>query len=329
MKTTLLLAASLALLATTFNPAQAQFGGQVYEAVDPCRIVDTRKTADGFIPANQSRNFRVHGNAETLAAQGVTGACANPRSGEEPVAIAAYIVATPGDTNPTNNGVVTAYPADNDEPEKGTAATVNFDQGATIGNTSIISLCTNCDEPMAVLVRETDYHVVIDVQGYFYGATQRFADNGDGTISDHETGLMWEKKDAIDDLKDPDNNPSDADNRYQWSKDKSLVANGTVITNFIDRLNGRVHTAEPLAQYTDWRLPTLSELKTITEANCGEAPCVIDPIFEPTSADFAYWTATRTSDESFSTSVSFLDGTFPSYDKVASLHARAVRRFRD
>ena len=46
------------------------------------------------------------------------------------------------------------------------------------------------------------------------GATLRYVDNGDGAITDLNTGLIWEKKD--------DNNSGglhDKDNTYRWSGD--------------------------------------------------------------------------------------------------------------
>lgn len=43
-----------------------------------------------------------------------------------------------------------------------------------------------------------------------------FADNGDGTISDTATGLMWEKKTARDNVANPAN-LHDVDNYYSWS----------------------------------------------------------------------------------------------------------------
>lgn len=173
---------SLAAIITglTFNYAQAQ-DDLVYVAVEPCRIVDTRASSMGFINGNTSRNFSVYGTAEELAVQGVQGACSNPKNGLEPVAVAAYVVATPGDSSPTSNGVVTAYPAGNPIPPAGTGATLNFNEGDTIGNTSIVTLCKESCPPdgtLAVLVRNTDYHVVIDVQGYYYAGTSGVAFSG-------------------------------------------------------------------------------------------------------------------------------------------------------
>ena len=63
----------------------------------------------------------------------------------------------------------------------------------------------------------------------------RFTDNGDGTITDHELGLMWSKADNQGDI-----SWNDAD---KW-------------TRFTFR-----HTLEK--EYDNWRLPTLSELQSI------------------------------------------------------------------
>ena len=46
--------------------------------------------------------------------------------------------------------------------------------------------------------------------------SSRFVDNGDGTISDLQTGLMWEKKSASDNTQDW-NNPRDADSLFTWT----------------------------------------------------------------------------------------------------------------
>src|SRR5262249_36846699 len=58
------------------------------------------------------------------------------------------------------------------------------------------------------------------------GTACRFLDNGDGTVSDLDTGLVWEKKDNSDgtgNLSDP----RDADNAYNWSA-SGTATDGTV-----------------------------------------------------------------------------------------------------
>jgi len=58
----------------------------------------------------------------------------------------------------------------------GTGSTVNFDEGQVIGNTTNVKICvdgTSCPSSgeLAILARNTDEHVVVDVQGYFYPQT--------------------------------------------------------------------------------------------------------------------------------------------------------------
>jgi len=133
------------------------------------------------------------------------------------------------------------------------------------------------------------------------GTPTRFVDNGDGTVCDSETGLMWEMKNASDGVENFIN-PSDLDNRYTWSV-TGVSANGTLFSDFLARMNGELAGPFPagapasgqLGGYSDWRVPTLQELQSIVD--CSFDPC-INPLFGPTvpagqgGNDNAYWTST-------------------------------------
>jgi hypothetical protein len=179
--------------------------------------------------------------------------------------------------------------------------------------------------------------VVIDVQGYFYplliegtcsaNASTRFVDNGDGTICDSQTGLMWEMKDASDGTQDL-TNPRDVDNHYIWTSESGapFPPDGTVFTDFLARLNNTVASSAsdtPFAGHTDWRIPTIAELQTILDCSFG-LPC-IDPIFGPTATSF-YWSSTsNASDPLFAWVVDFVDGDVFNSNKSFGVRVRAVR----
>ncbi len=143
----------------------------IYVPVDPCRIVDTR-SGGGAITANTVRNFLVSGSLGELAVQGGQTDCLDPKAGtgQKPLAISAYVVAVPA--SGSTNGVLTAYPSHRLPPPVGAGSTVNFAPGQVIGNTTNITLCdqVTCptDGEFAILARNTNQHVVVDIQGYFY-----------------------------------------------------------------------------------------------------------------------------------------------------------------
>jgi hypothetical protein len=165
---------SAAILAGTNIPAVQAQEELIYVAVEPCRIADTRKSTMGVINADTSRNFLVAGTAEEMAVQGGTADCLNPKGADSPVAISAYILAVPAPGS-AGRGVLTAYPSDLPPPPRGTGSTVNFSADEPIGNTTNVTVCNDGDCPsggeLAILARNTDEHVVVDVQGYFYPQT--------------------------------------------------------------------------------------------------------------------------------------------------------------
>ncbi len=147
----------------------------------------------------------------------------------------------------------------------------------------------------------------------------RFIDNGDGTVTDNLTWLVWEKKDTS----CPGNHcVSDV---AAWSiSDIETGANGSVFTTFLSALN---QSPGCFAGQCDWRLPTTEELQTILLAPypCSTHPCV-DPIFGPTAEDL-HWTSSRfaTAAPLYGWAVNFIDGSSFNPPSQLPFAVRAVR----
>lgn len=156
---------------------------------------------------------------------------------------------------------------------------------------------------------------------------QRYVDNGDGTITDNQTGLQWEKK-------TDDASVHDKDNMYTWSATSGGdTPNGTAFTGFLNQLNncssgdGSTVTGG-FAGHCDWRLPSVAELSGILLAPfpCGTTPC-IDPVFGSTnSVAGGYWSATTDAVSSdYAWVVYFAVGGQDQDGKDSPNFARAVR----
>ena len=78
-----------------------------------------------------------------------------------------------------------------------------------------------------------------------------FKDNGNGTVTDRKTGLMWQQS------------GSDGDMKYKDTDD------------YVGRLNRK-----NLGGYSDWRLPTLEELASLLESQKMNDDLYIDPVFD-------------------------------------------------
>jgi len=123
------------------------------------------------------------------------------------------------------------------------------------------------------------------------GSLDNFIDNDDGTITDNETGLMWQKETAP--------------GTYTWQQALSYCESST------------------LAGYNDWRLPNRNELQSIVDYS-RENPS-IDPIFN--SVSFPYWSSTTYAySPSSAWGVDFFGGFVGGYTKsYVRYFVRAVR----
>jgi hypothetical protein len=111
----------------------------------------------------------------------------------------------------------------------------------------------------------------------------RFADNGDGTVTDNCTRLMWQKHTAE---ANGDGNLNDQD-RVLWC----------VALAYCENLS--------FAGHDDWRLPNVRELQSIPDY--GQRKPAIAPVFSAFS--YAYWTSTSYwGNPRFAWYVDFLDG---------------------
>lgn len=110
-----------------------------------------------------------------------------------------------------------------------------------------------------------------------------FVDNGDGTITDLATGLMWMQ--------------NDSGTTYDWQD--------------------ALEYAEDLsyAGYDDWHLPNAKELQSIVDYSKApnaidpdDRSAAIDPIFNLTETESWFWTSTSLGDDNFAFGVYFCFG---------------------
>ncbi|WP_430931782.1 DUF1566 domain-containing protein [Saccharicrinis sp. 156] len=96
-----------------------------------------------------------------------------------------------------------------------------------------------------------------------YGVND-FVDNGDGTVTDQATGLMWQQ--------------TDDGNTYDWVEALALASESEV------------------AGYTDWRLPNTKELQSIVDYEKTTFPAIDETYFSCTDSDSWFWTSTTQGD---------------------------------
>lgn len=178
-------------------------------------------------------------------------------------------------------------------------------------------------------------------------SAERFVDNGNGTISDLQTGLQWEQKvdgewcatqcaRLVEDRFDPCTRCWNA--LFSWTGSGRHLPDGTVFTIFLPTLNAcarsKLDSGPGFAGHCDWRLPSIDELETIVDPRapgCGDdVHACIPPIFGPTEPR-SYVTLTiepggRSIDQVWF--VDFGDGVSGAADQSYEYSVRAVRTIR-
>jgi hypothetical protein len=135
-----------------------------------------------------------------------------------------------------------------------------------------------------------------------------YTDNGNGTVTDNNTGLMWQKEDD--------------GNTYNWYE-----ASGTYDATY-NSTSQDVCGSLNLGGHSDWRLPSKKELITIVDYSIPSPGPTINSVFTDTKSS-PYWSSTT---YTFAYSpfnagnVYFYNGGVGSYDgKYNGFYVRCVR----
>ncbi len=130
----------------------------------------------------------------------------------------------------------------------------------------------------------------------------RFADNGDGTVTDNCTGLMWQKDTA----------DTNADGRLDGN-DALPWCDGLAYCESLS-----------FAGHDDWRPPNVRELQSIVDY--GRIDPAIDPVFGAVS-DYSYWSSSTSLGKPFFPWIVRFGAGYvtTNVDRASSLYVRAVR----
>jgi hypothetical protein len=133
-----------------------------------------------------------------------------------------------------------------------------------------------------------------------------FTDNGNGTVTDNNTGLMWQKQDN--------------GNAYNWYK-----ASGTYDATY-NPSSEDVCGSLNLGGHSDWRLPTKKELMSIVDYGIPYPGPTIDTTYFPNAKSSYYWSSTTSAyGPNSAWGVYFYNGSVGSHYKNSSDYVRCVR----
>ncbi len=175
-----------------------------------------------------------------------------------------------------------------------------INSGSTMDTTGYASLdpddvnVTNIDDEwkLSDTGQTTSYTATWGEDADYLINSPSFSDNSDGTVTDNNTGLIWQQED--------DNNA------YTWSE------------------AGLYCETLTLGSETGWRLPNRRELMSI--ANFGVYSPSINTTYFPNTNSSNYWSSTiRATGDSYAWCMDFNNGVVSTYDKSNSYNVRCIR----
>jgi Protein of unknown function (DUF1566) len=243
----------------------------VYTPVTPCRIIDTRSATAGMMTAGTARGFSGW-NGNYTAQGGSASNCGLPFSYNNAALVVNFTV-----VSPTTAGYITAYPGD--AATVPLAATLNFNAGDVKGNNAVLKLNQTGTGADFGIYTTSATHIVADVVGYFakvkpavsLGASFQAVGSNDLTqcVFDSATGLTWEGK-PVSGFRANTNTFTNYDDTTKLQKGSpgtpsSLMMPTLAEVNAATNSIGYVAAvnASALCGYTNWRMPTKTELLTI------------------------------------------------------------------
>ena len=138
----------------------------------------------------------------------------------------------------------------------------------------------------------------------------RYTDNGDGTISDSQTGLMWSKC-SYGQTYNGGNTNADG-----------LICEGSAFGNWQQAFAWAADSTDH--GYNDWRLPNVKELGSIVDFGSAK-PAINQSIF-PNTTSGAYWSSTPfQANDTQSIHIGFQAGDYGLSDRISNLSLRLVR----
>ncbi len=199
------------------------------------------------------------------------------------------------------------------------------DLGFASGTLSCAPGCTfdasDCAPTTLPATGQTTVYVTDDDGDIQAGSPLSYVDNGDGTITDLNTQLTWEKK-------SDDGSLHDQDNVYSWTPGTGSI------WEWLGQVNAEGGSG--FAGHSDWRIPNAKELQTIIDYE-RVSPSV-DPVFDSsclaactvlscscTLADLYWSSTTEANDPGAAWGLRFDDGTVETDGKGNDRAVRAVR----